>query len=137
MKRLPTDREILRCIYEMYAAEYPGASKPQGGAENDPYLPINIHHVAGHLQCQPELVFGRLYYHLDAKYRYKQDNNAHVYFFQINLAGRRHCIHFPYMASVLATLDEEHKRFSWATAISIVALILSVAAIAAQVVTAK
>lgn len=137
MKRLPTDRQVMRCIFEMYGAEYPGPFDPSGRGENDPYLPINIRHVAGHLKCAPEIIFGRLYFHLNAKYGYKNDNDAGVSFFQLNFRNRGHSIQFPLLTSVLASLDEEHRRQTWTLAISIVALVFSVAGIVAQVVTAK
>lgn len=137
MRKLPTDRDVLRCIYEMYAADYPGPLKPDGHGENDPYLPINVHHVATQLKCKPELVFGRLYYHLDAKYRYKQDNGAIVGLFHLNFLTRGNCVHFPYLSSILATQDDEHRRETWALGVAIIALALSVAAIVAQVITAK
>lgn len=69
MSKLPTDRQVLRCIYEMYESAYPGNSLGQAQGENDPYLPIDIPDVAKRLECKPELLFGRLYYYLDAKYR--------------------------------------------------------------------
>lgn len=136
MSKLPTDRQVLRCIYEMYAA-YPGNSLGQAQGENDPYLPIDIPDVAKRLDCKPELLFGRLYYYLDAKYRYKQENGALVSLFHLNIQGKRHCVHFPFLASILAGNEEEHKRHSWSLAVSIVALVLSVSAIVAQVITAQ
>lgn len=121
----------------MYESSYPGVSHGQARGENDPYLAIEIHEVAKRLECKQELLFGRLYYYLDPKYRYKQEPGALVPLFQLNIQGKRHCVHFPFLASILAGHDEEHKRQSWSLAISIAALVLSVGAIAAQVLTAK
>jgi hypothetical protein len=137
MSKLPTDRQVLRCIYEMYESSYPGVLQGDGRGENDPYLPINIHAVAERLECKPELLFGRLYYYLDAKHRYKQDNDSLVNLFHLNLQNKRHCVHFPYLASILAGHDEEHQRQSRSLAVSIVALVLSISAIIAQVLTTK
>ncbi|MBU1690731.1 MAG: hypothetical protein KKD65_08330 [Gammaproteobacteria bacterium] len=136
MSKLPTDRQVLRCIFEMYESSYPGRTSAESKGENDPYLPIDITEVAKRLDCKPELLFGRLYYYLDARHRYKQDNDAIVSLFQLNLQGKRHCVHFPFLASILAGHEEEHKRNSWSLAVSIVALVLSVGAILAQVLTA-
>jgi hypothetical protein len=105
MNKLPTDREILMCIYEMYEASYPGVVPGQVRGENDPYLPVNLHAVARRLSCKPELLFGRLYYHLDAKHRYKQDNGAVVSLFHLNFQGKGHAVHFPYLAAILASHD--------------------------------
>lgn len=137
MSKLPTDRQVLRCIYEMYEAAYPGVPPGEVRGENDPYLSIDVYAVAKLLDCKPELLFGRLYYYLDAKHRYKQENGALVSLFYLNLQGKRHCVHFPFLASVLAGHDDDHRRHSWSLAVSFVALVLSVAAIVAQVLTAK
>ena len=101
MKTLPTDRQVLRCIYEMYAADYPGALDDAGRGENDPFVPINIRHVAGHLQCPPEIVFGRLHFHLNARHSYKKDNDVNVSLFNLDFRNRGHSIQFPLLTSVL------------------------------------
>ncbi len=137
MSKLPTDRRVLRCIYEMYEASYPGVQSGEVRGENDPYLPIDLQAVAKRLGCKPELLFGRLYYYLDAKYRYKQDSGSHVSLFHINLNGRGHCVHFPYLASILAGHDYDFRNHSWSLAVSMLALGLSVASILVQVLMAK
>ena len=63
MSSLPTDREILKCIYAMYEASYPGSKSDSGRGENDPYIAIDASRIAERLECKPELLFGRLYYH--------------------------------------------------------------------------
>jgi hypothetical protein len=88
--KLPTDRYVLECIFRMYESSYPGANK-----SNDPYVAIDIGALAKEIGCNPELLFGRLYYHLDAKYRYKQNNGALVSLFQIQIGGKRHAVQFP------------------------------------------
>jgi hypothetical protein len=60
VSKLPTDREVLKRIYDMYEPSYPGA-RP---GENDPYVAVDLAAVAARLRCKPELLFGRLYYHL-------------------------------------------------------------------------
>jgi hypothetical protein len=121
----------------MYESAYPGAPPGEVRGENDPYLSIDVSAVAKRLNCKPELLFGRLYYYLDAKHRYKQDNGSLVCLFYFNLQGKRHCVHFPFLASILAGHDDEHRKQSWSLALSFVALVLSVAAIVAQVLIAK
>lgn len=58
-------------------------------------------------------MFGRLYYHLEHKYGYKQKNGAAVHFFAHSLGvgedRELHCVNFPYMASVLAELQQAHR----------------------------
>jgi hypothetical protein len=137
MSALPTDRQILECIYKMYRDAYPGREPGEARGKSDPYLPIVVTDVATRLGCLPELLFGRLYYHLDAKYRYEQDDGAKVHLFSLMVGSERHCVNFPYLAAVLAEKDEEHSRQLWSVWLSIAALVLSIAAIVAQVVTAK
>jgi hypothetical protein len=74
MKKLPTDRQVLRYIFEMYKTAYPGPLGTSGRGSNDPYVPVDVKAVAERPGCDAELIFGRLYYHLDAKHRYKQKN---------------------------------------------------------------
>ena len=131
--KLPSERKILRCIFEMYAPQFPG-SHP---GENDPYLPIDAVEVAKALQCKPQLLFGYLYYYLDHKHRYQTAPNTWTHLFALEVANRRHCVNYPYLAGILASHDLEHSRAAWALGVSVVALALSVAGIIAQVVTAN
>ena len=129
MAKLPTDRQILRQIYRTYESSYPGAKSKDGRGGNDPYVAIDVEAIARHLECNPELLFGRLYYHLDQKYRYKQDNGALVPLFYLQLGDKRHAIHYPYLAAILAGLEHEHRRNAWALGVSLFALMLSIASI--------
>lgn len=137
MKGLPTDREILKSIYEMYENAYPGVPPGKVRGENDPYLPIDVRAVAARLKCKPELLFGRLYYDLDAKHRYHQDDQVLVPLFYLKLGDKRHCVNFPYLAAILAGQNMDHRRQLLSMGLSLLALALSVAAIVAQIVTAK
>ena len=113
----------------MYEASYPGPKSGAGRAENDPYIAIDASALAERLGCKPELLFGRLYYHLDQKYRYKQDDGALVPLFYLKVGEKRHAIHFPYLAAILAGLEQEHRKQAWSLAISILALVFSVVSI--------
>jgi len=130
MKQLPTDRQILQCIFEMYESEYPGIPPGATRGENDPHLPIDVRAVAERLGCNAELLFGRLYYHLDHKYRYKQESGSLVPLFSLQAGTKRHTIHFPYLAAVLAEHQQEYRNRLWSLGLSILALVLSVASLA-------
>lgn len=131
--KLPTERQVLRCIYEQYESEYPG-SRP---GENDPYIAIDVNGVAEKLRCKPQLLFGYLYYHLDAKHLYQMGEATHVHLFALKVGDKRHGVNFPYLAALLANHDLEHRRQLWSVSLSLVALVFSAAAVVAQIVTAK
>jgi hypothetical protein len=137
MNKLPTEREVLRCIYRMYEPSYPGIPVGGGRGENDPYISIDVKEVAKELKCKPELLFGFLYYHLDAKHRYKQGENTSVHLFALKVGEKRHGVNFPFLAALLANHDLEHRRQLWSVGISLLALALSAGAIVAQIVTSK
>ena len=130
MNKLPTDRKVLQCIYDMYESSYPGAKVGAGGGENDPYIAIDVPAVAARLKCKPELLFGRLYYDLDFKHRYKQEGGALVPLFYLKVGEKRHAVHFPYLAGILAGHNQEHRKQLWSLGISVVALVLSVGSLA-------
>lgn len=125
---LPTERDVLRCIYDMYEESYPG-EKP---GEKDPLLSIDVTAVAAKLQCSPELLFGYLYYFLEHKYRYQTGENTYVSLFSPRAGNMRHAVNFPYLAAILAGHDQEHSKFTWSLGVSLVALALSIGAIIAQ-----
>lgn len=128
MSRLPTDRQVLKCIFEMYKDNYPGEKVGVKG-ENDPFVPVDIRAVAARLSTKPELLFGHLYYHLDPKHRYKQDNGAEVKLFILNVENKGHSVHFPYLAAILAGHDQEHRKQLFSISISLLALIISIASL--------
>jgi hypothetical protein len=137
MKQLPTERDVLRRIYEMYEPSYPGIPVGAVRGENDPFLAIDVRAVAEELKCKPELLFGYLYYHLDAKHRYQTGENTYVHLFALQVGDKRHGVNFPYLAALLANHDLEHRRQLWSVGLSLLALALSAAAVIAQVITAK
>lgn len=107
----PSDLKILNTIYKMYYKEFETFTL---GAENKrvskPYIPIDCKLIARKLKVDGDIVFGRLYYHLQEKYGYNRDDGSKVAFFTLALAGDRHRINFPLMASVLAGLEEESSK---------------------------
>lgn len=137
MNKLPTDREVLKCVYAMYESSYPGVPAGEVRGANDPYLQIDISAVAKRLKCKPELLFGLFYYHLDAKHRYKQDAGAHVGLFLLNVENKHHAVNFPYLAAILANHNLEHRRQLWSVGLSLLALAVSAGALIAQLATVK
>src|ERR1051326_8206959 len=113
MKKLPTDRQILRSIFDSYESDYPGLKGANGRGANDPYMPIDLTKIADSLNSTPELVFGRLYYHLDPKYRFTQDDGTKVDLFFLNFQNKGPAVRFPLLASILAGLEEDHRKLVW------------------------
>jgi hypothetical protein len=134
MNLLPTDRQVLKCLFEMYEPTYPGETNG-GKGENDPYVPVDLRAVAARLGTKPELLFGRLYYHLDAKHRYQQDSGAWVNLFHLNVENKGHSVHFPYLAAILAGHDQEYRKQFWSMAFSVLALVLSVVSLVTNLLT--
>ncbi len=52
-----------------------------------------------------------------------------LFFIIDEIPGERHCIHFPLLASVLASLRHEYSKFVIATWVSIAALLVSMLAL--------
>ena len=132
MTKLSTDREIFESIYSEYAEAF---SKVQLGLDKDAskiYVPIDLRAVAANLDNDAHVLFGRLYYHLDHKYRYAQDNGALVNLFAFKIGDDLHCINYPYLAAILAEYREQHlssRKNFW---LAIAALTFSLGAIIAQ-----
>ena len=126
MKPLPSDYRILKEIYELY---YDDFSNHDHAKESKIMYPIDLELVANKLKADPNVVFGRLHYYLSEKYSYKTGESAWVRFFSLNAGNRGHCVNFPLMASVLASMREENSKFVWATSLSVLAIIISIASL--------
>lgn len=126
--KIPSDRKILEYIYAAYYKEYSSYSKGDPSRATKIYMPIDISKVAGHFHIDNDIIFGRLYYHLEKKYGYTDHKNREVHFFTNEIEGERHCINFPLSASVLAGLQEDNKRFWTTTAISLYAALATLLA---------
>jgi hypothetical protein len=133
MTKAPTDLQILSAIYERYYADFIAHTdeKPTRHAKN--YVPIDSGAVAGDLGVDPDIVFGRLYFDLEKRYGYKQDDGMLVPFFYLKLGNDSHVIHFPYLASIVASLRAEHRRNRTSTVIALVSLGVSVVSLAISI----
>src|SRR5689334_188008 len=107
MTKVPTDLEILQRIYERHHAEFENLATDRTGEPRSPFVPVDIKAVAKDLRTDPDIVFGRLYYYLDPKYR---DGDKRL--FTIKANEKIDCVHFPFMAAVLAELQYDD-RWRW------------------------
>lgn len=129
MKQLPTDLEILNMIYERYYESFTTFTQGDNSRSAKIYVPIDINRVAEDLNIDGDIVFGRLYYHLEKKYGYRQDNGSLVHFFSLRIGSDIHCINFPLASAVLADLRDQAKKYNWAKGIAIVSLFISLISI--------
>lgn len=128
MKRPPTDREILRKIHERYYEAFGSfeGGDPKAERESKIYVPIDCKAIAEDLGVDPDIVFGRLYYHLEKKYGYTQQDGSKVHLFAFAVGKDRHAVHFPLLSAVLAELEQSWFRFTAPLVISALALVISV-----------
>jgi len=126
MRILPTDVKILNVIYEEYYDTFISFSKNNSDRSAKNFIPVDIKLIAQKLGVDVDIIFGRLYYHLEQKYGYKRSDGTKVAFFTLQ-AGvvDINCINFPYMASVLAKLRDREKKQSIAKNIAIFSLIIA------------
>jgi hypothetical protein len=117
-----------------YAPAFEAAQSAPDKDGNRIYVPIDVKHVARLLDNDAHVLFGRLYYHLDQRYRYKKDEGAFVHLFAPQVGSARHCINYPYLCALLADFREQRAESRKAFWLSVTALVLSVGAIIAQVI---
>lgn len=130
---IPTERQVLRCIYDTYAPSFPTKASTAGTV----MIETDIEALAAKLKCDKHMLFGYLYYYLDHKYAYPTGENSSVKLFAVKAGELKHAVNLPYLAAILATADQEHSKFAWSLGVSLVALALSVGAIIAQLITAS
>lgn len=126
--KVPTDRKILEFIYCTYYQDFRKFSKENKTRMTKIFIPIDISKVALHFKTDEDIIFGRLYYYLNNKYGYKCDDGSKVPFYTEVMGEGKKCINFPLMASILASLQEDYRRFQKTTIITIWAAIATIAA---------
>lgn len=132
MSKNVTDRVILKEIHDTYYGEFCGFEKDTQQRESKLYVPIDCHAIAKKLKLDPDIVFGRLYYHLDKKYGYKSDDGSMVHLFALKVGTDHHAVNFPLLSAVLAELEQSFYRFTVPLFVSSAALLVSIAAYAAS-----
>jgi hypothetical protein len=131
---LPTDLRLLDAIYRSHVAAFSEFSEENKTRGTKIWMPIDIEALAKRFGTDPDMIFGRLYYHLNGKHRQPMKDET-LEFFQLRVGPDRHCVNFPFLASVLADLREERRRFVVATRIAALSLVISLASITVAVLT--
>jgi hypothetical protein len=127
--RHPTDQELLQVIFDRYSKDFLDFPQDSLGRKTKVHVPIDIPAIATAVGSDPELVFGRLYYYLQEKYGVSSADGTQKTFFALGVDGDKHCINFPMLASVLAELRHENRKYHWPLWISIASLLVSAAAL--------
>lgn len=128
--KTPSDLKVLSIIYKLYYEEFTNHSREkdiQNGRESKIYVPIDCVMIANELNVDRDIVFGRLYYHMQKKYGYTNDDGTKVAFYTSIEGEEKRCVNFPLLASVLAGLQQENNKFLWAMLMSAMALTVSIA----------
>ncbi len=131
--RLPTDRELLEAIFSAYYRVFAAFTEESKSRSSKIWVPIDIDALARKFRTDADMIFGRLYYHLNGKFSQELGDGSRLDFFQMRVGADRHCVNFPFLASVLADLKEERGRFVWATGIAALSLVVSIVSIAIAV----
>lgn len=127
--KVPTDRAILNDIYDHYYKSFADFSAEVSERGSKIYVPVDIRGVSNRLGVDPDIVFGRLYYHMEKKYGYQRTSGENVHFFALSVGSDKHCVNFPLLGAVLAGLREEWRKTYWALGIAILSLIVSVSSV--------
>ncbi|HIB77541.1 MAG TPA: hypothetical protein EYO58_08000 [Flavobacteriales bacterium] len=125
MRKIPTDLKILNTIYYQYYETFTNFSARGVERSNKIHVPIEISLISKKLKVDDDIIFGRLYYHMNKKYGHQEAENSYINIFCMRVGADRHCIQFPLMASVLSELQSENSRFRWATTIASTSLVIS------------
>ena len=127
--KVPTDLQILSYIYDSYYSTFVSFQKEDDSRETKNYVPVDFDSIGENFNVDGDIIFSRLYYHMNRKFSYMHDDKTKVVFFTLRAGDDINCIHFPYMAAVLADLKYENKKFRTVTTIALVSLGISLIAI--------
>jgi hypothetical protein len=123
--KVPTDYEILDDIYDEYYETFAAFSRESPTRSAKIFVPIDVRATGSRLGVDGDIIFGRLYYHLEQKFGYVRPDGSRVYFFSLALGDDKHCINFPLLGAVLAGLRQDRYRNLIAVSFSIASLVIS------------
>ena len=122
---IPTDERLLREIYKRYLRVFSDFSEDNKTRAAKIWVPIDIVAIARKFRCDEDLIFGRLYYHMNDKYGSHTGTGDQVNFFNIRLGADRHCVNFPLLTSVLSDLQDQRRKFIVSTRLAALSLVVS------------
>jgi hypothetical protein len=127
-----TDRLLLKAIYDEYYSVFCTSEIGVENRASRSYVIIDHLVISNKLNLDPDIVFGRLFYHLDKKYGYK-DENIKAPLFALKGNEDKFAVNFPLLSAVVAELEQSHIRFTLPLWLSILAIIISAIALFSQV----
>jgi len=140
MRRPPTDLEILEEIYRRYYPVFVDPRRLEKNPHGKIHVPVDLAAIAAHFGVDLDIIFGRLYYHLNAKYGFEvtdyvgnEERKSRVDLFSLQVGGERHCVQFPLLASLAADLRDQRNQYLWTLWLSIIATVLSVLALGVSI----
>lgn len=134
MKKIPTDLEILKVIYNRYHNSFKEYARTEPDRITRVRVPVDIGEIAKECGVEEDMIFGRLYYHFNKKYSYLDESGGRITFFA-SLKFEGMSVNFPLVASVLADLEIESRKFNIAVFTAAAALMLSILALGIAILT--
>jgi hypothetical protein len=124
-KNIPTDLEILDAIYEQCYERFAAYDKSAPDRKSKIFVPFDLEGIAAQLNVDGDIIYGRLYYHLNEKFGYDNKRGTRVLVY-VWIGDDGHSVNLPLVASILASLRQEKSKFWIATSIAVVSLIISI-----------
>ncbi|KPX20435.1 hypothetical protein ALO71_200049 [Pseudomonas amygdali pv. dendropanacis] len=133
--KLPTDLQVLDAIYNHYYEEFSNYQKgEENGRQSKVYLPIDCKLIATQLGVDSDIIFGRLYNHLNKLHSYENEDKSKVLLFALKVGADYKCVHFPMLSSVLAGLQADYSKFKTTVWLSSIAIVVSLTSLAISIV---
>lgn len=124
-RAIPTDESLLAEIYGRYLSDFSAHTEDNKIRQTKIWVPISIDALGKKFGCDPDLIFGRLYYHFNGKFASSTGDGDDVSFFHMRMGSDRHVVNFPLLTSVLADLQDAKKKFVVSTRLAALSLLIS------------
>jgi len=128
MDEIPTDLEILEDLYYRYHEDFSRYAKKEPDRIARIRVPIDVEEVAEACGVEEDMIFGRIFYHFNKKYSYK-NNKGEVTTFFITEKFEGLSVNFPLVASVLADEYAEKQQREIFLLVAGAAVMLSIIAL--------